>query len=372
MIQKLKIFTVNIIAGANVAIVAVMLMMGYAYLANPIQFSMFSAQGIFFPLSVFINLLFLFFWLVFSKRRVLIPIIGFICAYFPLRTYMPLNLSRIAPPLGSFKVMSYNVRAFAGSEGIDESAHKRVFEYILQENPDILCIQEDMGYCRRRIAARLDSLYPYTSHLMYNKGRTNGQGVYSRYPILSKERIPYESVGNASYAYLLDVNGDTVLLINNHLETNHFSTDEKERYGEIFRSGLKGNVSTDTVRRESKFIMAKLAEAAQLRAPQADSVHAYIESHHHYPTIVCGDFNDSPLSYARHTIAKGLTDCYVASGLGLGLSYIQNGFFVRIDNILCSSDFTPFQCRVDSRIDASDHYPILCWLKMKPKPQKSR
>lgn len=368
--RKLKIFTINIIAGANVAILAVMLMMGYAYLANPIQFSMFSAQGIFFPLSVFANIIFLLFWLVFSKRRMLISIIGFICAYSPLRTYMPLNLSRLDPPSGSLKLMSYNVRAFAGSEGIDENAHNRVFEYILEENPDILCLQEDMGYCRRRVAARLDSLYPYTSHLMYNSKKTNGQGVYSRYPIISIERIPYESVGNASYAYLLDVCGDTVLLINNHFETNHFSTDEKERYGEIFRSSLKGDVSRDTVKKESKFIMAKLSEAAKLRSPQADSVHAYIVSHHHYPTIVCGDFNDSPLSYTRYTVAKGLTDCYVATGQGLGLSYIQNGFFVRIDNILCSSDFMPFQCKVDRGIDASDHYPILCWLKMKPKPQK--
>ena len=64
-------------------------------------------------------------------------------------------------------------------------------------------------------------------------------------------------------------------------------------------------------------------------------------------------------------MAELLTDCYVATGRGIGLSYNQKGFYVRIDNIMCSDDFKPLGCKVDSKITASDHYPIYCWLKMK-------
>jgi len=73
------------------------------------------------------------------------------------------------------------------------------------------------------------------------------------------------------------------------------------------------------------------------------------------------------VSYVHRTIAKDLTDCYVATGNGPGISYHLNGFFVRIDNILCTDDFTPYRCHVDRSIKASDHYPIACWLKMSNK-----
>jgi exonuclease III len=59
-----------------------------------------------------------------------------------------------------------------------------------------------------------------------------------------------------------------------------------------------------------------------------------------------------------------LTDSYVATGRGVGLSYNQKGFFFRIDHLFCSSDIQPFNCKIDDKMDASDHYPLICWLKI--------
>lgn len=36
--------------------------------------------------------------------------------------------------------------------------------------------------------------------------------------------------------------------------------------------------------------------------------------------------------------------------------------------MMCSGDFRPYNCKVDNKIDASDHYPIFCWFKMQDKP----
>ena len=129
-----------------------------------------------------------------------------------------------------------------------------------------------------------------------------------------------------------------------------------------------GDIERDTVKKQTQYIAGKLANAAKLRAPQARAVANYIKSHPDYPIIVCGDFNDSPISYTHRTVADGLTDCYIETANGPGLSYNQKGFNVRIDNILCSSHFTPYNCRVDNKIHASDHYPIYCWLKFNYKP----
>ena len=109
-------------------------------------------------------------------------------------------------------------------------------------------------------------------------------------------------------------------------------------------------------------------EAGEAEGPQAEAVHQYIEAHRQYPIIVCGDFNDNPISYSRRIIAQGLTDCFVETGRGVGLSYNQKGFFFRIDHIMCSDHFKPYNCSVDNKIDASDHYPISCRLKLSHKP----
>lgn len=363
MIRQLTSFTLRVIAIVNVALIVVMLFTGFADRIDPVSRPILAVAGITFPIFLLINTAFLVFWIIFRWRWALIPLTGFLTSFMPIRTYMPYNLRHDVPE-GAIKIMSYNVQAFNGKNWGDESAAERIMKYIEDCDADIVCLQEDMGYCRNKIKAQLDSLYPYTKNIMYHTPMGgNGQGVYSRFPILSVEKIDYESAGNASYAYFLDIRGDTVLLVNNHFESNHFSYEDKRRYKEMLKGGLQGDIEGDTVKNESKFIVRKLADAGVKRAPQADSVHIYIEKHRKYPIITCGDFNDNPISYTHRTVAKGLIDCYVSSGRGVGLSYNQKGFFVRIDNIMCSDNFIAYNCTVDNRIDASDHYPIFCWLE---------
>ena len=155
-----------------------------------------------------------------------------------------------------------------------------------------------------------------------------------------------------------------MLVVNNHLEGTHLSKEDRNNYKRM----LHGRMERDTARAESRLLLNKLETWVAKRAPQADAVHRYVQEHRAYPTIVCGDFNDNPISYSRRTIAKGLTDCYVETGTGIGLSYNQKGFFFRIDNILCSKHFTPYRCYVDNKIDFSDHYPMVCWLKLRNNP----
>jgi endonuclease/exonuclease/phosphatase family metal-dependent hydrolase len=165
-------------------------------------------------------------------------------------------------------------------------------------------------------------------------------------------------------AWYLKVGNDTLLVINNHLEGTHLSDEDRDNYKRL----IKGDMRRDTARQESVLLLNKLGKAAAKRAPEAEAVHQYIETHSQYPIIVCGDFNDNPISYSRRTISEGLTDCFAASGRGIGLSYNQKGFFFRIDHILCSDQFQPYNCQIDDKMDASDHYPIICWLKKKDKP----
>ena len=105
------------------------------------------------------------------------------------------------------------------------------------------------------------------------------------------------------------------------------------------------------------------ADADTMQTAQADAVAEYIQQHKDKSIILMGDFNDSPISYVRRRIAQELTDCYVSTANGPGISYHYSGFYVRIDNIFCSDHWMPYDCHVDNSIKASDHYPVVCLLK---------
>ena len=73
MIKQLKILTINIVAGANLATVLLMLAAGYADHINPSAHQRLSNLGMLFPFFLVANLLFVFFWLTFKWKRLWIP-----------------------------------------------------------------------------------------------------------------------------------------------------------------------------------------------------------------------------------------------------------------------------------------------------------
>jgi endonuclease/exonuclease/phosphatase family metal-dependent hydrolase len=188
-------------------------------------------------------------------------------------------------------------------------------------------------------------------------------GIHTRFPIIKHERIEYSSLANGSVAWWLKVGNDTLLIVNNHFESCHLNNDDRAQYRQI----IKGELPSDSARTESKVLLIKLAEANAKRSEQIRTVLRYVEEHSQYPIIVCGDFNDNPISYSRHAMAERLTDCFRETGRGVGLSYNQKAFSLRIDHIFCSQQLQPYNCKIDDEMDASDHYPILCWLKMQGK-----
>lgn len=361
MIEGLKRFTVQMVAGANVATIALMLLVGYSGHLNPAGSPWLTNAGLTFPAFILANLGFLIFWLVCKPKYALIAVAGFVVCYQPMRAYVPLNVPMSAPE-GSIKVLSYNVWYYGGFE--ETEGVNPIIRYIADSEADIVCLQE--AWPSEREQAQIDSLihprYPYRDSVRYNDSGV--LAIYSRFPVKYKEKIDYTSKGNLSCAFTLDIEGEDVVVINNHLETTGLSMEDKAQFKEM----VKGDMRRDSARMASRRLIDKLGEASRIRAPQARAVARYIRKHAYQSIICVGDFNDGPLSYAHRIVSDGLTDCYITSGNGPGISYHHSGFYVRIDNILCSDDWTPYGCKVDRQIKQSDHYPIYCWLKKRSKP----
>lgn len=363
MLKALKKITLRMIAGANIATVVILLLIGYSDYLSPVSHPTLANIGLAFPVFLLINLGFLILWLIIKPKGALIPFVGFLLCYVPVRKYMPLNVPH-DPPEGAIKVISYNIRNFGEGDVSADEPHP-ILDFLEKENADIVCLQEYTpgvtGWTR--IDAVLNRIYPYRDSTLHVKGG-NALGIYSKFPIVGKERISYESKGNLSAAYRLKIDGEEVIVINNHLETTGITPEERSQ----FKSLVKGDLQTDTARKESQRLIDRLAEGSKIRAPQAEAVARYVRAHKGQSIILCGDFNDGPISYCHRVLAKELNDCYIATGNGPGISYNRYGFYVRIDNIMCSDDWVPYACKVTDEVILSDHYPILCWLKKRQKP----
>lgn len=357
MLQFIKNILLRLVAGANAVTILFLLLCGLSTYFSPASYPRLSVVGLAFPAFLVVNLLFIPFWLIFHIRYVWIPFAGLLICFPFVRDYCPLNWPE-EPPADAIKVISYNAHGFSGSTK-DEAGHYAAADYLANSGADIICLQE--AYKAATIKREyLDSVMKANGYHAAAITDVPDKGVicYSKFPVLSVASITYESQSNGSVLCQLKDGNDTLCLINNHFESNKLTPDDKTHYKEMIKDPELQKVENGTRR-----LVSKMAKAAALRAVQVDTVAARVRALKGTPVIVCGDFNDSPISYSYRVLTEVLSSAFEQSGNGLGVSYNQKGFYVRIDHILFSDEWESWHTYVDKSIPFSDHYPLVSYLK---------
>lgn len=328
----------------------------------------FAYLGLFFPFFCFFILCFAAYWLCLKKWKfLLVNVATVLICWGSIQRYFPIHFQTAKLPAENvIKVMTYNVMSFAYQNHTKE-APNAILEYIAASDADIVCLQEyletksDNHLSASKIRKAL-KMYPYysTSFTNITPYNRSGLAVFSKYPISRSRPIKYESEGNGSSIHEITVNGKKIVLINNHLESFKLTSEDKSRYSAFIKNpgsellaGIKGS------------FQQKLGPAFLKRAEQAVIIREEIEKAGPKADyiLVCGDFNDTPISYAHRVIQGDLRDAFADSGLGLGVTYNRNIFRFRIDNILHSSNIKSFDCKVD-KVYYSDHHPVWCYLQL--------
>lgn len=322
---------------------------------NPATHSILSLAGLMFPMFLVVNVCFIILWLFVSTRHVLLPLAGCLFCIMSIRTYIPWNPGRTGAPGKSIKLLSYNVMGFDKDGGWSDDNPNPILMYLQKSGADVICLQE-AGLSDKDRRKYLGA-YPYYEITAVGDSG-NVLACFSKYKIIDAVKVNNQTATNGSIAYHLKIGNDTILLINNHLQSNRLTIEDKAVYKKMFKEPKER-----TFREGFKLLLKKLPLANRLRGPQADSVAKLIRKRRYHGVWVCGDFNDSPVSYAHRVIADDLVDAFVESGQGLGISYNQKGFPFRIDNILVTKEWRSYRCTVDNSIHTSDHYPIWCYLK---------
>lgn len=307
-----------LILAINAFLVGTLILSAYSPYLNPKVNPLASSLGLAFPIFLTINLLFLVFWAFINYRYALLPIIGFLVCIPQIRTYIPFNSTTKTIPEGSIKLLSYNVMSFSNLE--KKNGKNPVLSYLADSKADIICLQEYNTTTNKKFLTEQDvkkalKAYPYQS--IHQQGIGEVQlACFSKFPILSSQPIKYKSSYNGSMKYVLKVNNDTITLINNHLESNKLTKEDRGIYEDMIKDPNASKVKTGL-----RQLVKKLAEASAIRASQADSVARYI-AESKYPTIIaCGDFNDGSISYTHRILTQKLDDAFTHSGKGLGIFF---------------------------------------------------
>ena len=347
-----KQFFVNLLLGANLFTLVLLWVCCATTWIDPSLHPSVSMVGLGFPVFIILNLIFIPLWLLFQARMVIVPIVGMALCGSYILDYCPLHFD--SSDESDITVMTWNCHDM---QLYQPDSIEYATGYIAESGADIICLQE-YNFNDGKYKALNETMLEKGYHLEH---KTGGLAIMSRFPILSCEVIDMESV-TTNGAFLADVqlpDGDTLSVFCVHLECIHLSLDDKNEYGASLRSG-----ESERMKDEAHYLQGKLSDAAKVRALQVNELVERLDSlPQSRSVLVCGDFNDTPISYAYQHVARRLQNAYRQGGQGIGLSFRERLFPVRIDHIFHTKDYTCTSARVDNSISASDHYPVIATLQ---------
>lgn len=322
---------------------------------NPNFFVIPSILGLAYPYLLVANILLLFYWIARWKKMAIVTLIV-LCAGIPFFTsYYGTHKNNADHSSHDISVLSYNVRFFDKyGWSKDKHTYNKLLDYLNLFKGDFACLQEfpttNYSIKPQQIVKEL-STYPH--RYLYKD-----MAVFSRLPIIRTGQIPFKK-SYTSPALFCDIlkGKDTVRIYNVHLESYRLGQKERKFVKDI-TTGTPNDVSNGI-----KNILSRIIRANKARAQQALLIREHI-AQSPYKVILCGDFNDTPLSYTYNTIRDELTDSFLEKGHGLGNTYIGEFPSFRIDYIFHSPDFITVSYIRDS-VNLSDHYPITCRLKIR-------
>ena len=308
-----------------------------AYMAgqtNPNESIFITFIGLAMPVILTINLLILIYWIIKKKWWIIIPIAAILLNSSYLASIFQVTISSSKLPDGKIpiRIASYNAGKFKSWEHFETQYY--ISEFLKNDKANIICFQEYRENTKIN-ADTLSRLLNCPHHaIAYLPGSTTlGTGIFSKYPILQFGKIPLASQTNDAMWVDIQTGETRIRIISCHLQTTNFS--KKRR---LLDDPVLQNADIQQVEDVVTDISQELAQNFKIRATQAQIVRQVIDTTR-IPTIVCGDFNDTPSSYTYQYIKGDLKDSFKTRGNGYAYTFRGIHHLLRIDFILYSKEF---------------------------------
>lgn len=351
---KLLVFVLTILA--LIGLVAMALSVLNAYV-NPKHFIWTTLFGLAFWEILIFNIVVLALLLLLWSKKAWISVLALVVAIPGINKSYSFGSKEEAD--NSIRVMSYNVHMFKHIDGItaSEDFANQMANQVRDQNPDILCCQEFAAFksgvsrpkCIEDFAESCGFQYIY-----YNrKSNFGGNVVFSKYPITKVDEesgfgqentygvMVTVDAGEKGKFHVANVHLLSYMITDTEIDLLINSTDKKD--------------DLDTI---GKTVLHKLSYAFQRRSDELKNVLTTMPPVSG-PIIMCGDFNEPPLSYNYRQMQKaGFVDTFTKVGRGIKPTYAGKLPLLRIDYIWANDKVRPLNFK-RLRYKASDHYPIM-------------
>lgn len=352
---KVLVFILSIMA--VIGLIAMILSVISPYI-NPKHFVWTSFFGLSFWVIFAYNVVILLFLMLLWSRKAWIAVLALLVAIPGLnKSY---SFGTKATGDNGIRIMSYNVHMFrpVGIEEVDkEQFAYQVMNMVKEQSPDILCCQEFFDYSNKISRIKCIEEFAKTTGFQYvyfnRKDNYAGNVIFSKFPIA---KVDEESGFGKENTYGVMVSVDAgekgkFHVANMHLLSYKISDDEIDV---LMKPSEKQN-NLDTI---GKSVLHKLGSSLQRRSDELQSVLDEMPPVDG-PIIICGDFNETPLSYNYRQMQKaGFTDTFTKVGRGIKPTYAGKLPLLRIDYVWANNGVTPFDFN-RLRYKGSDHYPVM-------------
>lgn len=355
---KKKITFTGISARVMMSCAAALLLLSFlSVVADPAKAWFFTIFGLLF-IPLFIVNLILFVWAL--KRRsksFVIPVIALLPSIFFIGAYFQFpSSSRPSMPSdeeSAVRIVTYNVGRFMQPDkkkvaGGRKACADSVRSFLASQDADIICLQEFYASDLKEVQSFARGIGKgYRPEYYLFKGRYGyyGNVTFSRMKARDKGVVKFEDSANLAIYTDYSAGGRTFRVYNCHFESYNISM-----------SGILRSVRRQD-RDALKETEHKMRRGITRRPRQVNQVMENI-SKSPVPAFVCGDFNDSPMSYTYYRLSKGRDDSFRKAGEWFGSTFSFLWPLLRIDYVLLPHQFEALSHRTPHK-PYSDHYPVV-------------
>lgn len=350
-----------------ITLTVIHLFTSFSSLFKPDIFPFIPLFGLFFPLTFLLSLAVLPLLFFLKSKWFWVQLIVVILSVFTANNFISFSKDHQSDADDFIRVTTYNLHGFKGFKDDLKPAETAVeiIQFLAENSSDIICLQEfrswsgDLNQDIQFIKSQTGHIYHHFEYYWKKGGiRSDAFLILSRFPIESASPIVASSKRNIGVLANLRINNElNIRVLNMHLLSFGLRKDEIEMFSEA------ANMEMGKIRTHGKNVASKLSDRFKTRQEEFKSLEKELQISKN-ATILTGDFNETPASYAYRAIRKaGLVDAHKESGKFFGTTYAGNLPLLRIDYIFYTNDFTSKHTSVH-QVSWSDHYPVTTILEL--------
>ena len=353
-----------------------MLLCASAPFVHPKHFWFMGFLSLLFPYSFVAVFLLLLYWVLKRSIFFIYHLLSLALCLYSVQFNFALHLPSIFKKEKSpevLRLMSWNIRHFipyneSNFKPVNKDQISKVFDAIAAYEPDVIRFQEFISLPDEKEKNPFQSLknkFDYSFHQfdgsdIFQSNQYSGTAIFSKYPIIHGGTVPFPhtDADNTEATVFADIvkGKDTIGVYSIHLQSFGFGNREYKILGTV------KNDREDV--RESKYLIKKMKKTFETHGAQADFLSGILKESP-YPTIVAGDLNDVPGSYAYKSVREQHKDAFLEKGFFLGSTFTSSFSFLlktiptlRIDYIFHPQAFSTVQYKRGGA-GISDHFFIL-------------